>query len=291
VTINDTAYPAKLRQIYDPPWLLFVKGQWPKAPIRVGVVGTRRNTNYGRQATEKIVRELVLHQATIVSGFMYGIDTIAHQQAVAAGGQTIAVLGYGFDHVGPQSHRQLYQAWLQRPDQVTFISEYPPTRQPKPGLFPLRNRIVAGLSDGVVVVEAAARSGSLITAQLAIDDGRPVCAVPGSIFSRYSQGTKELVNQGACLVSSGYQVLAELGYSLAEPAPASGQASLPAAASPQAQKILQELAASPQTAEDLLQLLQIPMRELTLQITELEILGLIQRQGGLLQLAKNDHEL
>jgi len=277
VTIHDRSYPEKLQQIYDPPWLLFVKGKLKTESNTVGVVGTRRNTLYGKQVTQKIVQELVSCQTTIISGFMYGIDTIAHKQAINAGGKTVAVLGYGFDHVGPASHQQLYQKWLDKPDQVVFISEYPPSRSPRPGLFPLRNRIVAGLSDGVVVTEAAARSGSLITAQLAIDGGRSVCAVPGSIFSRYSQGTRQLINQGACLVTSGHEVLEELGWQFQ----VNQQTSKQQPVATLEQKIIQELNASPQTIDDLLRLFGVSIEELTARLMDLEIRGVLRKEGVL----------
>lgn len=277
LTIKHRTYPQLLREIADPPWLLFVKGNaeiLTSSPM-IAIVGTRRNTHYGKQATEKIVTELLLSDTTVVSGFMYGVDLIAHQKAFRLGGKTVAVLGCGFDHVTPRTQRYIYDRWLSFPDKVLFVSEYPPETQAKPGLFPMRNRIVAGLSRATVVVEAAARSGSLITAQIAIDSGRSVCTVPGSIFSRYSQGTKHLVNQGARLVGSGYEILDEIGWRYHQPKEkVLQQLTL-------AEKIVQELSACAQTTDDLCQSLSISLEQLVPKMTELEINGKISKEGGL----------
>lgn len=180
---------------------------WDKNPI--AVVGTRKITSYGRMVTQKITRELVLEGVTIVSGFMYGVDVCAQQTALHAGGRTVGVLGYGFDHISPCNHEKTMLEMLSQG--AVFITEYPPWVSGSPGTYPQRNRIVAGMSLGVVVTEAAKRSGSHITARMAFENGREVFAVPGSITSPYSVGTKELIKEGATMVGSGREIMEEIG--------------------------------------------------------------------------------
>lgn len=210
ISSRETAYPRLLKTIDDQPPLLFVKGttDWDKLPI--AVVGTRNITSYGRLVTKKITSELVARGATIISGFMYGVDICAQQTALKKQGQTVGVLGFGFDHMYPARHQQLFEEM--RSQGAVFISEYPPHFQPSAGNFPTRNRIIAGMSLGCVITEAAQRSGSLITAWCAGEYGRDVFAVPGSITNPLSEGTKDLVNQGAMLVSSGREVIAAINY-------------------------------------------------------------------------------
>lgn len=209
----DKNYPQLLFEAEDRPPILFVKGEigeisiWDKTPV--AIVGTRKITSYGKMVTKKISRELVLENATIISGFMYGVDVCAQLSALEAGGRTVGVLGYGFDHVSPWDHVKIMESMLQ--DGAVFVTEYPPWISASPGTYPTRNRIVAGMSLGVVVTEAAKKSGSHITANLALDYGREVFAVPGSITSPYSVGTKDLIKQGAIMVGSGGEVMRELG--------------------------------------------------------------------------------
>lgn len=205
-------YPPLLRESDDPPPVLFVKGhsmEWGNGQIPVAVVGTRDMSAYGRVVTEKIATELADLGAVVVSGLMYGVDTAAHLSAIRTGGQTVAVLGYGFNHCYPAEHQPVFDSLLA--SGATYISEYPPWKKARKGNFPARNSIVAGMSAAVVVTEAAARSGSLITAQFALDEGRVVCAVPGPITNPYCEGTKWLINEGATLVSSGLEILEEIG--------------------------------------------------------------------------------
>lgn len=211
VNAESEEYPPLLCETDDPPVVLFVKGEkmrWEAGVIPIAVVGTRNMTPYGRLATEKITTELVELGSVIISGLMYGVDSTAHLSALQAGGQTIAVLGYGFDHCYPVDHQPVFDDLLARG--ATFISEYPPWQRASKGNFPARNSIVAGMSSAVVVTEAAAKSGSLITAQLALEEGRAVCAVPGPITNPYCEGTKWLVNEGAVLVSHGSEVLEQV---------------------------------------------------------------------------------
>jgi DNA processing protein len=213
---ESVEYPPLLKLIDDPPTVLFAKGaalEWGGAlsnggspePLPVAVVGTRHITEYGRLVTEKITSELVINGCPIISGAMYGVDICAHQTALAWEGKTIGVLGYGFDFCYPKSYQAVFESFIEQG--MTFISPFAPETTAIRGNFPARNAIVAGMSAGVVVTEAAAKSGTLITAGYAADFGRPVMAVPGSIFSPYSQGVTQLVNQGASLVTNGEEVL------------------------------------------------------------------------------------
>lgn len=199
-----------LSHIPDPPHHLAIRGEWPdeKYP-RIAIVGTRYVTAYGRKVTEKFTKELVEAGFVIVSGFMYGVDAVAHETAVDCGGKTIAVLGYGLEApYYPVSHARLAQKLLANGS--CLVSEFEPNVTAIPGNFPRRNRIVSGLSLGVLVTEAGTKSGSLITARLAVEQGREVFAVPGPIDSPYSEGTKELVNLGAKLVTTIRDIVDEL---------------------------------------------------------------------------------
>jgi DNA processing protein len=208
VHFDTSEYPPLLREIENPPLILFAKGSsmnWNTGPP-VAVVGTRHMTEYGKRVTEKITSELVLNGAQIVSGFMYGVDICAHRSALDWEGQTIGVLGYGFTYVYPKSYTSTFLEFLERG--MTFITPFAPDVAPTKGNFPARNAIVAGMSKAVVVTEAAEKSGTHITAGYAADFGRSVYAVPGSIFSPYSRGVKALINQGATLIDSGEEVTA-----------------------------------------------------------------------------------
>ncbi len=210
LTDVDTQYPPLLRQVYDPPLVLFVKGPVERlTELPVAVVGTRHPSIYGKLATEKLTTELVFAGATIISGFMYGVDLFAHQTAVKCGGYSVGVLGFGFDHFFPRVAAQFKEEFLAAGN--TLMTEFLPEVPPLAGNFPVRNRIVAGLSLATVVVEAAAKSGSLITAQCALEAGRFVGAVPGPITSEVSDGTRNLLNQGAEFVGSAADILEELG--------------------------------------------------------------------------------
>jgi DNA processing protein len=199
ITWLDERYPANLLNIYDRPAFLFVLGQLPDDMIPVAMVGSRNATAYGRFTTDRLSRELALRGITIVSGMARGIDSCAHRGALAARGTTIAVLGSGLDVIYPLENKKLFDTISQN---GAVISEYPPGTQPVPYHFPARNRIISGISYGVVVVEAGEKSGSLITASLAMEQGRDVFAIPGTIDSAHSRGTNSLIKQGAKLIDT-----------------------------------------------------------------------------------------
>lgn len=208
VTFSDREYPKALFNIYDPPAVIYKKGlAFSSFKGCVAVVGTRKPTFYGQQITESLVRGLVESGITIVSGLAAGIDTCAHRAALKYGGTTIAVLPGGFEHVYPYFNRSLS---AQIAESGCLISEFHPGRRFEKWDFPRRNRIISGLSLGVVVIEGASDSGSLITAGCAVDQNREVFAVPGQVFSGMSAGPNQLIKQGAKLVQTVEDILDEL---------------------------------------------------------------------------------
>ncbi len=211
VTIKDKEYPALLKEIPDPPFLLYVKGDagvMGEMREKVAVVGTRRITNYGIEITRRITEGLVMADVVIVSGMAYGVDAVAHKTAIDCGGKTIAVLGCGVDIIHPVSNTDIYKEIVQKAGVV--ISEYPVGLMADKGTFPARNRLISGLSKGVVVTEGAQNSGALITARYAAEQGREVFAVPGPITSSMSQAPIKLLKQGAKLVTEAEDILEEL---------------------------------------------------------------------------------
>jgi DNA processing protein len=195
LTWDDPAYPDRLRQINQSPFVLYLKGTLIEEDSwGVAVVGTRRFSAYGHQVTECITQALAEHGITIISGLARGIDGIAHKQALAAGGRTLAVLGSGLDKIYPPEHRKLADKISQ---QGALISDYPPGTPPDGSNFPPRNRIISALSKAVVIIEAGEKSGALITANYAAEQGKEVFAVPGKITSPLSRGTNKLIKLGA----------------------------------------------------------------------------------------------
>lgn len=208
ISIQDGRYPERLREIYDPPLMLFAIGRTDlMAAHAISIVGTRRPTPYGLAATERLSGDLAKAGLTIVSGMARGIDSAAHQAALAADGATLAVLGCGVDVLYPADNRKLYQQIASR---GLMISEFPMGAPAYPQNFPIRNRIVSGMSLGVLIVEGAQHSGSAITARLAMDQGREVFAIPGNITSKMSWGPNLLIKQGAKLVQEWTDITNEL---------------------------------------------------------------------------------
>lgn len=208
ITIQDESYPANLKAIYDPPQLLYVKGDLlPADVLAVSVVGTRSASPYGKAVAEQFGNQLVARGVTVVSGMAYGIDTAAHTGALDGGGRTIAIMGNGLDVVYPARNLKLMERII---DSGAVVSEFPMGMKPLRNNFPRRNRVVSGMSLGTLVVEAPKRSGALITASYALDQDREVFAVPGQIFSEMSGGTHDLIKQGAKLVETWEDVVEEL---------------------------------------------------------------------------------
>src|SRR2546426_6195188 len=211
LVLDDGVYPSLLREIYDPPIVLYVKGAWTECLDQpcVALVGSRRCSTYGQNAALMLARDLAQRGVTIISGFARGIDAAAHRGAIEAGGRTVAVIGTGIDEVYPRDHKKLAEEILDAGGAI--VTQFPLQTPPVSENFPHRNRIISGLSLGVVVVEAAENSGSLITARLAIEQNREVYAVPGNITSRNSFGTNYLIKgAGAKLVQQWQDIAAEL---------------------------------------------------------------------------------
>ncbi|NOG46615.1 MAG: DNA-protecting protein DprA [Calditrichaeota bacterium] len=208
LTFWDSAYPDRLKRIYDPPAFLFVKGDINLLDTQgIGIVGSRVPTSYGKNITEQLSTDLAQNNLTVISGFARGIDSIAHNAALKNRGKTIAVLGNGLDIVYPAENRKLLDAFEK---QGLFVTEYPFGTKPDAGNFPKRNRIISGLSLGILVTEAGGKSGALLTAMYAIDQNREVFAVPGPITSGKSTGCNNLIKQGAKLVQGINDITTEL---------------------------------------------------------------------------------
>ena len=208
VTLKDDDYPKRLKDIYDPPALLYLRGELRREDeLAVAIVGSRKTSGYGREITERIGEDLARHGVTVVSGMARGIDSVAHHGALQGGGRTIAVLGCGVDVIYPSENRNLFYRIV---DQGAVVSEFPMGSPPEAGHFPRRNRIISGLSIGVVIVQASADSGSLITAGYALEQGREVFAVPGNVGAEGSRGTNQLIKEGAKLVEASEDILEEI---------------------------------------------------------------------------------
>lgn len=209
ITKFEPKYPSLLKEIYSPPIGIYIKGKLPSEEYKkISVIGSRKCSEYGMTASYKISKDLAKNNVVIVSGMAKGIDASAHRGAIDANFFTIAVLGCGIDICYPAENRTIRERIIEK---GCLLSEYPPSTQPIPAYFPIRNRIISGLSIATIVVEAAKRSGTLITVEQALEQGREVFAVPGNITSKLSQGTNDLIKQGAILVSDVFDVLNNLG--------------------------------------------------------------------------------
>ena len=210
ITILDGAYPQRLREIYLPPIVLFYRGNLSLINQRsVAIVGSRDHSKYAKDCIHDLIPSIVKDDIVVISGLARGVDTLAHEETLKVNGNTIAVIGSGLDVVYPSENLKLYDVIAKR---CLILSEYPLQSRPLKFHFPYRNRIIAGLSHGVCVIEAKEKSGSLITANLALSENREVFAVPGSIFSIHSKGTNSLIEAGACLVSSSETISKNLKY-------------------------------------------------------------------------------
>lgn len=214
---KDAGYPRQLKNIFDPPAVLFLRGKTsPDDELAVAVVGARKPTPYGQIVAEKLAKDLAAVGVTVVSGMARGIDTSAHKGALSAGGRTLAVLGCGLDVVYPRENKKLME---QIAETGAVLSEFPPGSAPEAWHFPARNRVISGLSLGTVVVEAGEKSGALITANFALEQGRDVMAVPGNVTGSLSRGPHRLIKQGARLVEGAGDIIDELGLERLFPLP------------------------------------------------------------------------
>jgi DNA processing protein len=280
LTAFDAHYPPLLREIADPPFVLYAAGNPDRLRLpAVAIVGSREASRYGRDVATRLARDLSLAGVAVVSGFARGVDTAAHAAARGSPGGTIAVLGCGLDVDYPRENASLKASLL---GQDLLLSEFMPGSEPRPQNFPVRNRIIAGLASGVVVVEASRRSGSLITARLAADFGRDVFAVPGSVFSDTSAGTHELLRDGAILCRRAEDVFAELFPSIgAPPSILSAGLAVPAELSSEARRLFEALEREePASAEELSRRLDLPAATVLAGLFELEGAGLVAFEEG-----------
>ncbi|MEZ4833637.1 MAG: DNA-processing protein DprA [Caldilineaceae bacterium] len=276
LTWDDAAYPHNLRQVPNPPPVLYVRGEMTRADdLAVAIVGTRRASAYGREVTHSLARELVEHGVTIVSGLALGIDAVAHQAALEAGGRTLAVLGSGVDQVYPASNRSIAAGVRQN---GALISEYPLGTKPEASNFPPRNRIISGLSLCVIVVEAGARSGALLTAGFAAEHGRDVFAVPGSILHPGSVGCNQLIQNGAAPLLSVADVLDFLDL---ERTTAQLQVRAEISADPAEADLLMHLSSEPKHVDDIVRDVMLAAAQVTSLLTLMELKGLVRQVGPL----------
>jgi len=283
LTVADPQYPVRLKEIPIPPPLIFVKGEIrPEDGLALAIVGTRAASYYGKKTCRSLAKELARRQVTVVSGLARGIDTEAHRGALEGGGRTLAVLGCGLDVVYPPENRELYS---RIPESGALITEYPLGTPPEAHNFPRRNRLVSGLALGVLVVEAGAKSGTTITAQCALEQGREVLAVPGPINSPTSVGPHRLIQQGAKLVQDVEDILAELPKAGAPVKAKAGAASKrPVEPRPVLFRVddplLPLLGAEPLQLEELVQASRLPAPEVMSRLTLLELQGLVRELPG-----------
>jgi DNA processing protein len=299
-TPADAEYPALLYEITDPPPLLFYQGRPELASVlpampSVGIVGTRTPSDYGQKWTRRLTQQLVAHDVIVVSGLAKGVDRYAHQQALDSGGLTIAVLGTGVDQAYPWENRHLQERIARH---GLLLSEHPNGTPPDRAHFPRRNRIIAGLSRAVVVTEAPARSGALITAQLANDYGRDVFALPGSLDNPCSEGCLELINQGAQMILNDLTLILALGQ-MPDLGPADpGQHSLeqgaeldpsrpqpgpvsPPPLSPTMAQVFATVTDQPTPLDQLVQQVDQPTGEILATLVQLELMGLVTQLPGM----------
>jgi DNA processing protein len=277
----DPLYPARLRSIADPPPVLYLKGNLrPEDEKAVAVVGSRSASDYGRRVTRDLCHGLAALGFTVVSGMARGIDGTAHETALNSGGRTIAVLGSGVDRAYPPEHQDLYRHISER---GAVISEFPLGTRPVAFNFPARNRLIAGLSLGVVVVEATEKSGSLITAALAAEQGREVFAVPGEVGSSRSRGAHRLIRQGAKLVERVEDIVEEIAPQLITSqgfAVKPEQRLLPPSASAEARKIFEMLAERPLQIDQVIQTSGFSSARVAEILLELELGGFLRQLPG-----------
>jgi DNA processing protein len=278
ISLTDRCYPPLLKQIPDPPPLLYVYGRLPNEGLSIAVVGSRNATGYGISTTRRLCMDLAGQQVTIVSGMARGVDTAAHLGAIAGGGATVAVLGTGLNRIYPRENKELFHQIAQH---GAVVTEFPLDSGPDAHHFPARNRIISGMCHGTVVVEATGRSGSLITARLAAEQNREVFAVPGNIHSFKSVGTHRLIKQGAKLVAHAGDVLEEFEHvqTMDQAAPPAGQPKFAPLTDAEAM-VIDCLEADPVHIDDLVRQLPIGPGRLSGLLLQLELKGLVVQSAG-----------
>jgi DNA processing protein len=276
VTFKDSGYPDLLRHIHDPPPLLYVYGTLPSESLNIAIVGSRNATSYGLTVTERLSAALGQRGLTIVSGMARGIDSAAHAGTLAAGGKTIAVLGCGLGTIYPSENRKLFHRIAEN---GAVISEFSYMTPPDAHHFPIRNRIISGLSLGTVIVEATHQSGSLITARLAAEQGREVFAVPGSVKSFKSMGTHRLIKEGAKLVEHADDIIEELNIG-GDSLPHHSRVVSSVALTPPEKKVLDKLSPYPIHIDTLVRDLALSAGDVSSLLLQLELKGLVTQSPG-----------
>ncbi len=273
--IDEVNYPSSLKKIKNPPKKLFYRGSFDKNLFEkcIAVVGSRKNTKYGQSVVDLLVPKLVNEKITIVSGFMFGIDSLAHLSCVEYGGKTIAVLGNGLNVIYPSSNDKLYMQILDSGGLI--ISEYESDFKPVLWSFPQRNRIVAGLANlGILVIEAGVKSGSLITARIGMEERRKIYCVPGPINSNVSVGTNQLIKEGLAKMVTAVEDIIEGQRNKHSQMDLFGQMSA------EEKNIASELSREPMTADELSKSLKIEISSLLTKLSMMEMQGIVEEQGG-----------
>lgn len=277
ITWEDSEYPPRLRHVHNSPPVLYLKGEiLPQDEWAVAVVGTRAGRRYGRQMVGEIAGNLARSRITVVSGLARGIDSLAHRAALRAGGRTIAVLGCGIDIVYPYEHRDLARNIVKR---GALVTEYPLGTKPEGTNFPPRNRIISGMSLGTLVIEAGERSGALITADYALEQGREVFALPGNVNNPKSVGTNRLIRDGAAkLVISVEDILEELNLTLVEH---HQEVRTVVPADEREAQIVECISTEPIHVDEIGQRTDLPIAEVTSTLAMMELKGMVRQVGGM----------
>ena len=285
LTWKDEVYPQRLKEIEQPPPVLYVRGGYlPDDLFAVAIVGTRRVTSYGRQITEELSSYLASNGITVISGLARGVDSIAHQSALKAGGRTIGVLGSGVDKIYPPEHRQLAERMM---EQGAILSDYAPGTPPDASNFPPRNRIVSGLSLAVVVVEAGETSGALITAEFAAEQGRDVFAVPGSILAPQSKGTNKLIQNGALPLLSINDLMQALNLTRMGEHKAARRI-IPADETEA--RLMNILSAEPLHVDEIRNQTELPIEKVSATLALMELKGMVRQVGGMNYVAVREEQ-
>jgi DNA processing protein len=276
LTWMDEAYPQRLKEIEQPPPVLYLRGDLsPEDSWAVAIVGTRRVTPYGRQVTEEIAAYLAANGVTIVSGLARGVDAIAHNAALKAGGRTLAVLGSGVDRIYPPENRAMAEQIIEH---GAVMSDYVPGTPPESSNFPPRNRIISGLSMAVIVIEAGETSGALITAEFAADQGREVFAVPGNILAPQSKGTNKLIQRGALPLLSASDIMQALNLTRVGEHKAARKA-LPA--DDVEAKLLETIGEEPLHVDEIRNQTGLPVEKVSATLVMMELKGMVRQVGNM----------
>jgi len=285
LTWKDEAYPQRLKEIEQPPPVLYLRGDYlPDDLFAVAIVGTRRVTPYGRQITEELASYLASNGITVISGLARGVDAIAHQTVLKAGGRTIGVLGSGVDKIYPPEHRQMAEQMMV---QGAIVSDYAPGTPPDASNFPPRNRIISGLSLAVVVIEAGETSGALITAEFAAEQGREVFAVPGSILALQSKGTNKLIQRGALPLLSVNDLMQALNLTRMGEHKAARKM-IPTDETEA--RVMSILGAEPLHIDEIRNQTELPIEKVSATLALMELKGMVRQVGGMNYVAVREEQ-